>query len=116
MTRPVHEDALIGAIQSLVEHCHSAARDNGWWEGSERNKGELLALIHSELSEALEYVRKPDADKHLPQYGGLTVELADAVIRIFDMAGALNLPLGPALVDKIEYNRSRGKRHGGKLA
>ncbi len=76
-------------------------------ERLERNKGETLALIHSEISECLEGVRKGLMDDHLPQYNMETVELADAIIRILDYAAGYNLPIGNALIDKCEYNKHR---------
>lgn len=84
-----------------------------WWidrDGNsiERNKGEMLALIHSEISEALEGVRKNLKDDHLPQYSMEIVELADAVIRIFDYAEGHKLgALGPVILNKLLYNRQR---------
>jgi hypothetical protein len=71
-----------------------------------------LARVHSELSEALEGARKPHADKHCPSLDNLSVELADAVIRIFDIAGRRQLPLGRALVEKCLANIARPYKHG----
>jgi NTP pyrophosphatase (non-canonical NTP hydrolase) len=80
-----------------------------------------LALVHSEISEAVEAVREGRVTFAYPADGsgkpeGMVVELADAVIRILDLCGALDLNLGHALERKHEYNRSRPHRHGGKLA
>lgn len=81
----------------------------------------MIALIHSEISEALEGVRKNCPDDKLPHRKMEEVELADALIRIFDYAGAHNLDLGGALVEKMAYNRSRAdhkpenrRKEGGK--
>ena len=71
-----------------------------------------IALIMSELGEAVEGNRKHAADDHLPQFDSLTVELADAIIRILDLAGHYSLPLGEALIAKCEYNMSRPHKHG----
>lgn len=98
-------------INNMVKMIHSM--NARWWEDPrsgypiQRNHGELIALIHSELSEALEADRKGLMDDKLPHRQGLEVELADAVIRIFDMAGGLHLDLGGAIVEKLIYNSKR---------
>lgn len=100
----------------LTELCQDIYDDNvlaGWYsdpktgERIERNVGEMLALIHSEISEALEGHRKNLMDDHLPHRRMIEVELADAVIRICDLAGYLGLDLGGALEEKREYNAKR---------
>jgi NTP pyrophosphatase (non-canonical NTP hydrolase) len=72
-----------------------------------RNVGELLMLCVSELAEALEGHRKGLEDDKLPGRPMLEVELADCVIRIFDMAGGMGLDLGGTLLAKLEYNITR---------
>lgn len=99
-------------INALVTDCHGAAKDAGWWNGVDPF-GDIhvvpakLCLVHSEISEAMEGHRKRLMDDKLPHRTMLEVELADAVIRIFDLAGALGLDLGGAFVDKMIYNASR---------
>lgn len=73
-----------------------------------------LALIHSEVSEALEGDRKTLWDDKLPQYKMQDVELADAMIRIFDLAGGKNIPLGEIIMAKMGYNSTREFMHGKK--
>lgn len=68
---------------------------------------EKLCLVHSEISEGMEGHRKSKMDDKLPHRSMLEVELADAVIRIFDLAGALKLNLGAALVEKMAFNAVR---------
>jgi NTP pyrophosphatase (non-canonical NTP hydrolase) len=84
-----------------------------WWhdhktgERLNRNKGELLMLIVSEVAEAMEGERKDLMDDHLPHRKMAEVELADALIRIFDYAGAYGMDLQGALDEKLEYNKNR---------
>jgi hypothetical protein len=87
----------------LIDRCHGAAVRAGWWTDLEtghrkaRNTGELLMLIVSEFAEAMEGHRKGLKDDHLPTLPMLNVELADAAIRIADMAGAHEAQLDGAL-------------------
>jgi NTP pyrophosphatase (non-canonical NTP hydrolase) len=102
-------------INKLVEHIFEDNLKAGWWtdkDGTDiRNNryafSNKLALCHSELSEALEADRKSLQDDKLPHRSGREVELADAVIRIFDLAGAYGMDLGGAIVEKLKYNAQR---------
>ena len=102
----------IVGLNECAKDCHEAAVKGGWWHDSEgkkkeRNVGELLCLIHSEISEAMEGARKGLMDTHLKHRSMMEVELADAIIRIFDLAESKNFNLGQTIYEKLEYNRSR---------
>ena len=93
-------------INKFAEEVHQLARDNGWWDNF-RDVPELLCLIHSEVSEALEHWRRKDDEK-------IAEELADIVIRTFDMANSMGIDIEEVLRAKHEKNKKRPYRHGGK--
>ena len=107
------------AATHLQNVCHNAAVDAGWWHCPKTGVPstpeyirdslipQKLLLIHSEISEACEADRKGLMDSHLPHRNGVEVELADAAIRIFDLAGALGFDLGAAIAEKMAYNAQR---------
>jgi NTP pyrophosphatase (non-canonical NTP hydrolase) len=94
------------ALNEVAKKCFYQSGKQGWHKNP-REVGTMLALIHSEISEALEGVRKGKKDDHLPHKDAVDVELADAVIRIFDLAAALGYNLGSTLVEKYNYNAQR---------
>lgn len=118
-------------IVSAMLTCNRTANEKGWWYEDDRTPqrtfGDIIALCHSELSEALEehrnghgvteiYYDSKEADKrgvmHKPE--GIPVELADVLIRIFDFCQQYDVPLLEALKLKMYYNETRPMRHGGK--
>jgi len=110
-------------IREWQEQVHKTAKEHGWWDDVDIEDPNVVSskicLMHSELSEALEEVRsgnedlyyKPD-NPNKPE--GMVVELADAVIRIMDLCGAMDLDLEEAMQIKAVYNDTRSYKHGGK--
>lgn len=109
-----HRVSLVDSFNAVARQVHQTAKAKGWWE-SDRNDGEQIALMHSELSEALEALRagNPPDDK-IPEFSGVEAELGDVVIRIMDVAAARGWRVAEAIKAKIEYNKTRSYKHGGK--
>lgn len=113
--RELAEDAAFAGA-TLQAICFGSSYAAGWWTdlttGEPTTTNPLcfsnkLALIHSEVSEAMEGDRKNLMDDKLPHRKMAEVELADAAIRIFDLAGAYEFNLGAAIAEKLAYNRER---------
>ena len=122
------------SLNELAKEAHQISVEHGWWDKGP-NFGELVALMHSELSEALEEYRagRPMvwykcngtpckdvqcntceiADKTGKKPEGIAVELADCIIRILDWAGHEGVDLDTIIREKMDYNRTRPYRHGG---
>lgn len=123
-------------IHELQTDIHELAKSKGWYDGKPRTKLELLALVHAEISEAVEEIRKDRPPLYKLQYDdagneyyvtegtigwekptkieGELIELADAVIRILDYCEYHGMDLERAIMLKHEYNKSRSYRHGNK--
>lgn len=107
------------SVNDLQREIHENSVAHGWWEG-ERNFGELIALCHSELSEALEEVRKGKGanEVYYSEGGkpeGVPSELADVVIRIMDMCEHYEIDLGAVIMEKHDFNKKRPYKHGKKF-
>ena len=114
LQRQVMEAHFANYFKDMQRRVHEIAVSKGWWE-SDRNDAECIALIHSEVSEALEGLRKPKPDEHCPEFRSVEVELADAIIRIMDLAGARGWDVAGALVAKAAFNETRPHKHGKKF-
>lgn len=118
------ETNTVHVLNKLQFDIHQGNVQAGWWTdlktgtdlalearlGTRFGKAlvaEKLALVHSEVSEALEGHRKSLPDDKLPNRPMIEVELADAMIRILDLAGALKLDIGGAIQEKRAYNQTR---------
>lgn len=134
--RPLDHETheVVYSVRLLAAHCFATAVDKGWWEKYDKAPQKKwlpeivatkLALVHSELSEGLEEVRnrkdfglKPyfsaEIKDGLGKPEGLAAELADAVIRIFDLSAWLGLDIAKVIEWKMAYNKKRSHKHGGK--
>ncbi len=108
----------MASINSLQKEIHKNALSHCWWD-SKREFGTLIALCHSELSEALEENRKgiPINQTYYTESGkmeGVPSELADVVIRIMDICEYYGIDLEKVILEKHEYNKNREFKHGNK--
>ena len=105
-------------VKQLCAEAFQTSKDKGWYDNGGHTLGESISLMHSEPSEALEEYRAGNDPRMVyfkdgkPE--GLPIELADVLIRIFDFCGARDIDLEAAQKSKMEYNKTREFRHGGK--
>jgi NTP pyrophosphatase (non-canonical NTP hydrolase) len=104
-------------LAKLQQGFHDTAIKKGWWD-TPRSFPECIALMHSELSEALEEYRNHKSEKEIyfndKKPEGVPIELADCIIRILDCCGYFGIDMEAALSEKMKYNDTRPYRHGGK--
>lgn len=123
MSFKIDQELIQSAASELQHYCHGQAHHNGWWTdigtgqdlrssgypklSPNVNVGEKLMLIVTEAGEAMEGHRKLLMDDKLPHRTMLEVELADVVIRCFDLSGGLGLNLSEAIAEKLVFNSTR---------
>jgi NTP pyrophosphatase (non-canonical NTP hydrolase) len=112
-------------MKETADECFKISKKSGWWEefqGEPLTRTEIaakLCLIHSEVSEALEDARNPELDLAKvyvkgEKPTGFPSELADIIIRVFDLCGYMNIDIEEMVKIKMKYNEGRQFRHGGK--
>ena len=103
------DEQLAAALNVLANDIHDDSVSAGWWDDGDDKYvlATKLMLVVSEVAEAMEGLRKDQWDDHLPHRKMVEVEVADALIRLLDFAGALNMDIGGAVMEKLEYNRNR---------
>ena len=108
------QEMFIDLFKWVQRNVHRTNRLKGWTVRG-RNSGEMISLLHAELSECLEWLRhdNPKSD-HIPEVSGAEEELADVIIRLMDFAHMRGWNIPKALFLKMEYNKTRPIRHGGK--
>lgn len=102
-------------LNELAQQINKTAHEHGWWDKS-RSFGDVIALCHSELSEALESYRNGEAMMFLKgeKPEGVAVEMIDCIIRILDYLGEMKVDVDSVIQKKMDYNENRPYRHGGK--
>lgn len=113
----INTDVLAGAIEFLGAFVNATGQEKGFWDRDvDHSDGTKFALMHTEISEAFDALRKgnPESEK-TPGYTQVEEELADAIIRILDWGAQHGYDIGAAIISKALYNQSRPYLHGKKF-
>mgnify|MGYP002761983194 CR=1 FL=1 len=102
------------SLRKLQEDVYNTAINHGWWD-EQRTPGDVIALIHSELSETLEAYRNGQPQSKKINASEVEEELADTVIRTMDFCQHEGYDLASAIHEKLEYNKQRPYKHGKKF-
>ena len=107
-----YRESFLTGFHHLQMEIHENAVAHGFWD-KPRNDGEMIALMHSELSEMLEGLRHDNPpSEHIPSFSAAEEELADLFIRAMDMAQARGYRIDYAMLAKHEFNKNRERKHG----
>lgn len=129
-TNEYHERKILSGLRHLMFVAHRISREHGFWEEYEQTveilaaadpglaskyvvdtKLSKMALVGSEVGEAVEGIRKPKPDDHVPEFTSEEVEIADAIIRLVEYSEKYSLRLPEALMAKMKYNEGRPYKH-----
>jgi hypothetical protein len=109
------DEEFLRLYKKMAERVHHLAASQGLWP-KDRHVAIPISLAHSELSEALECFRMGNPpDKNISEMNGAEVQLSDVLGILMDMEVGYGLDISGALAKKMEFNKTRGYMHGGKL-
>lgn len=114
MTLSFEYERVCDVFKHLARRAREIAISKGW-EDELRTFGDKIALMHTELSEAVEAYRHSNPmSEHIPDFTSIEEEMADVIIRVLHYSSEADLRIGAAILAKLDYNASRPHRHGGK--